>query len=83
MIYQIPLEETNLLMDQQMGLDLLLTDAPGVYDCVVDPPLGNFDHISISFTLQLGFCIPSITFLPKVYLKSCVDWSRARQDLQE
>ena len=54
-------------------LDLLLTDAPGVFNCVVDPPLGNSDHSSISFTLQLGFCIPSIMFSRQVYLKSHVN----------
>ena len=49
-------------------LVLLLTDA----FAVVDLPLGNFDHSSISFILQLGYCIPS--------LKSCVKWSRVRQE---
>ena len=43
-------------MDHGQGncLDLHLTDAPGIVNCVVDPPLGNSDHSSISFTLQLG-----------------------------
>ena len=64
-------------------LDLLLIDASGVGDCIVDPPLGKSDHSNMSFTLQLGFCIPSITFLSQVYLKSRVDWSRICQDLQD
>ena len=78
MIFQISLDVSNFWID---CLDLI--DAPGVVDCVLDPPLGSSDHSSISFTLQLGFCIPSITFSRQVYLKSCVDWSRVRQDLQE
>ena len=41
------------------------------------------DYSSISFTLQLGFYIPSITFSRQIYLKSRVDWSRICQDLQE
>ena len=63
--------------------DQLLIDASGVVDCAINPPLGNSDHSSISFVLQLGFCTSSITFSHQVYLKSHVDWSRVYQNLQE
>ena len=43
-------------------LNLLLTDVPGVADPLVDPPLGNSDHSSISFSVKMGFKIPNITF---------------------
>ena len=36
-------------------LDLLLIDVPGVVDSVVDSPLGNSDHSSISFSVKMGF----------------------------
>ena len=39
-------------------LDLLLTDEPSVVNWFVDPPLKKSDDSSISFTLQLDFCIP-------------------------
>ena len=83
MIFQMSVDVSDLLLNQYIGQGLLLTDAPGVVDCVVDTPLGNSDHSSISVTLQLGFCIPSITFLSQIFLKSRVDWSRIHQDLQE
>ena len=62
-------------------LDLLLTDVPGVVDPVVDPPLGNSDHSSISFSVKMGFKIPNITFSQKVYLKSRFDWPGVSEDL--
>ena len=34
-------------------LDLLITDVPGVVDPVVDPPFGNSDHSSISFSVKI------------------------------
>ena len=45
---------------------------------VVDPPLGNSDHSSISFSVKMGFKIPNITFSHKVYLKLHVDWPRVK-----
>ena len=50
-------------------------------DPVIDPPLGNSDHSSISFSVKMGFKIPNITFSQKVYLKSRVDWLRVSEDL--
>ena len=51
-------------------LELLLTDVAGV-DTLVDPPLGNSGHSSISFSVKMGFKI----------LKSWVDWPRVGEDL--
>ena len=65
---------TQLIKDltHKLGncLDLLFTDVPGVVDHSVDPPLGNSDHSSISFTVKMSFKITNITFFWKVYLKS-------------
>ena len=47
---------------------------------VVDPPLGNSDHSSFSFSVKMGFKIPNITFSHKVYLKSRVDCPRVSED---
>ena len=55
-------------------LDVMLTDVPDVVDSLVDPPLGNSDHSSISSSVKMSFKIPNITFSGKVYLKSNVVW---------
>ena len=55
-------------------LDLLLTDVPCVVDPLVDPPLSNSDHSSISFFVKIGFKVPNISFSCKVDLKSRVHW---------
>ena len=46
-------------------------------DTLVDYPLGNSEHSSISFFVK----IPNITFSPKVYLKSRGDWPHVCEDL--
>ena len=45
-------------------LDLLFTDVTSV----LDPPLGNSDHSSITFSMKLSFKIHNISFSCKVYL---------------
>ena len=62
-------------------LDLLLTNAPDVVDSLVDSPLDNSHHFSISFSVKMGFKIPSITFSQKVHLKSRVDWPRVSENI--
>ena len=54
-------------------LDLLLTYIQGVVYPLVDSPLGNSGHSSISFFVKMGFKIPNITFSRKVYLKSRIN----------
>ena len=39
-------------------LDLLLTDVLGVVNLLVDSPLDNFNHSSISFSVKMGFKVP-------------------------
>ena len=60
---------------------MLLASVLGVVDPLVDPPPGNSNHSSISFSVNMGFKIPNITFSHKVYLKSCVNWPRVSEDL--
>ena len=43
---------------------------------LVDSPLGNFDHSSISFSVKIGFKFPNTSFSRMVYMKSHVDWPR-------
>ena len=62
-------------------MDLLLTNVLGVVDPLVDHPLGNSDHSSISFSVKMGFKITNILFSREVYLKSLVDWPCVGDDL--
>ena len=62
-------------------IDLLFTNVPGVVDPLLDPPLGNSDHSSISFSVKMGFKIPNISFSHKVYLKICVNLPHVGDDL--
>ena len=71
-----PIKETTHKL--HYWLQRLLTNFP----CAVDPPLGNFDHSSISFSVKIGFKILNITFPRKVYLKSRVDWPRVGESLR-
>ena len=49
---------------------------------LIDIPLDNSDHSSISFSVKMGFKIPNITSSHKVHLKSRVDWPRVSEDLR-
>ena len=40
-------------------LDLLLTDVPSVVDHLVDPPLGDSDYSSISFSVKMDIKFPN------------------------
>ena len=80
-ILQICLIVPNLSKSQGNYLHLFLTVVPGVLNLSIDPPLGNSDHSSISFSVKNGFKIPNISFSCKVFLKSRVNWSRVGDDL--
>ena len=56
--YNINKEKFTILTSAQSDcnfsincLDMLLTDVPSVVDPLVDPPQGNSDHSSISFSV--------------------------------
>ena len=50
-------------------------------DLLVNPPLGNPDHFSVSFSVKMDFKIPDTSFSRKVYLKSSFDWPLIGDDL--
>ena len=55
-------------------LDLVLTDAPGVVDVSVFPPIGSSDHSAISISVCIEQPILDEQINRKVYLKNSVNW---------
>ena len=62
-------------------LDQLLTDVPSMVDLLINPPLGNSNHCSTSFSVKMGLKNWNILLSCKVYLKSRVDWPCVVDDL--
>ena len=66
---QLVLPSDSLTSHDPNCLDLLFTDVPDLVGPLVDSPLGNSDHSSISFSVKMGLKILNISFSHKVYLK--------------
>ena len=51
------------------GLDLVMTNIPGIVDVVVGTPLGTSDHRLVSFVLRIVQSVPKYNVRSTVFLK--------------
>ena len=55
-------------------LDLVLTDAPGAVDVVVNTPIGSSDHCAVSVSARIQQPVVNEQINRKIFLKNRVDW---------